>query len=597
MSLPFFMPPAVAELLAHLEPTPAAYLKAARQLDASGLRPIRAGVLSTFTAQFLAPFVQVEGARRGFALTPWFAPWGHLEEQALDPASELFAQQPDAIIVLARIEEMLPAVATSFLALSDDERHAQLATLESRLRALIEAVRRHSTARLLIANFAPPPRLAAGLADAAQIFSEAAFIQRANDALAAVCRAVPDVAVLDYARLVAEHGTRAWVDPKLFHLARLPFGVTAQIALSKLIARTLRAAFVVPAKVLALDLDHTLWGGILGEDGLGGIKLGDEYPGNVFKAFQRYLATLAARGVLLAICSKNNEADVDEVFARHGDMILRREDFAAVRINWQPKSANLRELAAKLNLGLDSFVFFDDSPFEREEVRAALPMVTVLDVPESPLDYIECVEQSGAFDRLSLSDEDRRRTALYREQSARAVAEQQAGSMEDFLRSLGLIATIGTVDADTLPRVAQLLAKTNQFNLTVRRHSAADVQAMLERGAIALWLRLADRFGDHGLVGVAIALPGENGAWRIDSFLLSCRVIGRGVETAFLSRLATLARERGATGIVGEYLPAPKNSLVAEFFPQQGFAPAGERTWHLDLTTGELKTPPHIALA
>lgn len=587
----------LVEIIADLAPTPASYLQAARRLDAAGvenMRPVRVAVLSTFTAEFLAPFLRVEGARCGLALAPWFAPWGQIEEQALDAASALYAQSPDAIVVLARIEELLHG---SFLAMSADQARAQLDALRARIDALLGALRRNSSARVLLANFAPPARLAAGFADPSLPLSETAFLQQANDTLSTACRAVPDAAVFDLARLVAEHGIDAWVDAKLFHLARLPFGVPAQIALARRLARTLRAVFVPPAKVLVLDLDNTLWGGVLGEDGVGGIKLGDEYPGNVFKAFQHYLATLASRGVLLAICSKNNAADVDEVFARHADLVLRREDFAATRINWQPKSGNLREIAAELNLGLDSFVFFDDSAFERGEVRAALPMVTVLDVPESPLGYIDCIESSGVFDRLSLSVEDRQRTALYREQSARTTAEQQAGSMEEFLQSLALVATIGFVDADTLPRVAQLLAKTNQFNLTTRRHSAADVLAMLDRGAIALWLRLADRFGDHGLVGVAIALPGEAGVWRIDSFLLSCRVIGRGVEVAFLARLAALARERGARELMGEYIFTPKNGLVADFYPQQGFAEHGAGQWCLDLTQPAVKSPPHITIA
>jgi FkbH-like protein len=564
----------MSDLFADLTPTPAAYLKAARRVDEiTGLRALRVAVLSTFTAEFLAPYLRVEGARRGLNITPWFAPWGQLEEQALDPTSALYAEQPDAIVVLARLEDQ-PAFST-------------------RLGALLDALRRHSAARLLIANFAPPARLAAGLADASLPLSEMAATQQANDALTTACRAVPDAFVFDFARLVVEHGLAAWVDAKLFHLARLPFGVRAQIALGRRLARTLRAAFIPPAKVLVLDLDHTLWGGVLGEDGVGGIALGDEYPGNVFKDFQRYLVALKGRGVLLAIASKNNAADVDEVFTRHRDLVLRREDFAAVRINWEPKSDNLRALAAELNLGLDSFVFLDDSPFEREEVRQALPMVQVLDFPSSPLGLIAAVEDSGWFDRLTLSAEDGARTELYRAQSVRQAAEQTADSREEFLASLGLVATIGAVDAETLPRVAQLLAKTNQFNLTTRRHNAADVQAMLDAGAVALWLRLADRFGDHGLVGVALALPGE--MWRIDSFLLSCRVIGRGVETALLARVCELVRARGGKELIGEYMPTAKNALVAEFYPQHGFTSAGEGTWRLALAEG-VKTPPHITL-
>ncbi len=556
-----------------LAPTPAAYLKAARAIDASqveGLRPLRIAVLATFTAEFLRPYLTVEGAARGFAFTTWFGPWGQLEEQALDDASELYAQQPDAVVILARMEDLAPAAV-------------------ERLGGVIAGLRRRTSEPLFVANFVEPLHRAAGLAGTAIEHS------RANEALAAACRAHADVHVLDLARTALEHGLNAWTDPKLFALARVAFSVTAQIAVAKRLARTIRAAFVPPAKVLALDLDNTLWGGVLGEDGLGGIALGDEYPGSVFKAWQKYLCSLKDRGVLLAIASKNNESDVLELFAKHRDMVLRREDFAAVRINWQEKSTQLTELAAELNLGLDAFVFLDDSPFEREEVRRHLPMVHVPEFPASPLGLIAAVEDSELFDRLTLSAEDRQRAGIYQQQTARVAAEKTAESSEDFLMSLQLTARIGAVDGDTLPRVAQLLGKTNQFNLTTRRHSAAEIAAMIEGGAVALWLRLADRFGDHGLVGAAIA-TGDGAEWRVDTFLLSCRVIGRGAETALLAQLAAAAQARGAGALTGEYLPTAKNALVADFYPKQGFQPCGEGRWRLDLTSHRIAPPAHIAI-
>ena len=556
-----------------LVPTPAAYLKAARTIDAGeveGLRPLRIAVLATFTAEFLRPYLTVEGAARGFAFTTWFGPWGQIEEQVLDAASALYAGQPDAVVILARLEDLAPAAA-------------------ERLGGAIAGLRERTSKPVFVANFVEPLHRAAGLA------GDAVEQSRANEALAEACRAHADVHVLDLARTALEHGLNAWTDPKLFALARIPFSVTAQIAVAKRLARTIRAAFTPSAKVLALDLDNTLWGGVLGEDGLGGIALGDEYPGSVFKAWQKYLRALKDRGVLLAIASKNNEADVMELFAKHRDMVLRREDFAAVRINWQEKSVQLGELATELNLGLDAFVFLDDSAFEREEVRQHLPTVRVIDFPSSPLGLIATVEDSELFDRLALSAEDRQRADIYRQQTVRVAAEKTASSSGEFLQSLQLTATIGAVDGETLPRVAQLLAKTNQFNLTTRRHSAAEIAAMIEGGAVALWLRLADRFGDHGLTGVAIAV-GDGAEWRVDTFLLSCRVIGRGAEMALLAQLENAVRARGAGALTGEYLATAKNGLVADFYPKQDFLPCGEGRWRLDLSTHQIAPPPHIAI-
>lgn len=578
-------------LFPELAPTPAAYLRAAGRVRAGEfpeLRPLRVAVLATVAAQVLEPFLVVEGAARGWRIEAWFGPFGQLEAQALEAASALYAQRPEAIVILARIEELAPAWAEEFL--SDPAVAEQrLEELAERWRALLGALRARTDAKILAANFAPPKHLAAGLADAALAPSQTAGVQRANDALAAACQATPDAFVFDCARLVAEHGLRAWHDARLFALARQPWSVGAQIALARGLARSLRAAFVPPAKCLVLDADDTLWGGVLGEEGPGGIALGEEFPGSVFKGFQKYLRTLKQRGVLLALASKNNEAEVLEVLERHPDGVLRREDFAAVRINWREKSANLAELAAELNLGLESLVFFDDSPFEREEVRRALPMVQVIEAPADALAYREAIEESGFFDQLVLSAEDRRRGELYQSRAAGAVAQRAAGSPEEFLASLEMVATIGAVDAESLPRVAQLLAKTNQFNLTTRRHTAAQLAAMIAEGAVALWLRLADRFGDHGLVGVALAQP-DGVRWRIDTFLLSCRVIGRGAETALLAELASRVVARGATELVGEYLPTGRNELAADFYARHGFAPA-EGCWKIDPARGRITSP------
>jgi FkbH-like protein len=569
--------------------TPASYLKAARQVQADeipDLHEVRVAVLSTVSAQLLQPYLIVEGARRGFRIHPWFAPFGQLEEQALDGNSALYTAKPDVVMVLARLEELAPALCEQIDA-DAGEKPGLMDSVIDRLRALLWGMRKRSTAALGIANFSPPIRPLAGVGDAMLPVSQAMFVQQANAALAAACREIPGTFVFDYARTVVEHGTASWQDPRLFALARQPWTVEAQIATARALARTLRAALVPPAKCLVVDADNTLWGGVIGEDGPGGIDLGDEYPGNVFKGFQKYLRTLKDRGVLLALVSKNEEADVLAVLDQHPDCVLRESDFSARRINWQEKSQNLREVAEALNLGVDALVFFDDNPFEREEVRGLLPAVTVLEAPNDPLEFIATIEDSGCFDQLIFSAEDRDRAALYRQETARTEAREAAASPEEFLAGLEMVATMGPVGAETLPRVAQLLAKTNQFNLTTRRHSASELAHMIEGGAIALWLRLADRFGDHGLVGVAIAQP-TGGDWRIDTLLLSCRVIGRGAETALLAELTASIRARGGESgeLVGEYVPSARNGQVRDFYPKHGFMPCGENRWKKSLSSG-----------
>jgi len=608
-----------AAFLEEVSPTPASYLQAARRVHAGeipGLRELRVAVLSTVSAQMLQPYLIVEGARRGFRVVPWFAPFAQLEEQVLDATSPLYAGNPEVVAVFARLEELAPALCERFGAVATEDA-ALLEVVLRRLRALLCGLRERTTAALCLANFPPPARPLAGLGDAMLARSQATMVQEANAALAAACREVPGAFVFDYARTVVEHGLAGWHDARLFALARQPWSVEAQIATAGALVRTLRAVFVAPAKCLVVDADNTLWGGVVGEDGLGGIALGDDYPGNVFKAFQKYLRTLKDRGVLLALVSKNEEADVRSVLEQHRDGVLHEGDFAVRRINWREKSVNLREVAAALNLGLEALVFFDDNPFEREEVRRLLPGVTVLEAPHEPLAFIAAIEDSSLFDQLILSAEDQQRAALYRRHAAATAASQAAASPEEFLAGLEMVATIGSVGPETLPRVAQLLAKTNQFNLTIRRHSAAQLAQMIEAGAVALWLRLADRFGDHGLVGVALARPAAgtpqpdllipqpppvrpgpssvvpNSAWIIDTFLLSCRVVGRGAETALLAQLAGCVRARGGAELTGEYVPSARNGLVADFYPRHGFGACGENRWMKRLSDATA-TPSYI---
>jgi len=577
-----------------LAPTPASYLQAARRVQAGEiphLRGLRVAFLSTVSAQMLHPFLVVEGVRWGLHLAPWFAPFGQFEEQALEARGALYAGNPEAIVVLARLEELAPAFYLHFPG-DQSQIPALLDAVNERLRGLLQGLRQRTSAALFVANFLPPENPAAGLGDAMLASSQIVAVHRANASLAAICRAVPGAYVFDYARTGAEHGWRGWHDARLQALARQPWSVAAQIAIARDLGRTLRAAFFSPSKCLVVDADDTLWGGILGEEGTGGIALGNEYPGNVFQGFQAYLRILKERGVLLALVSKNEEAEVLAVLEKHADCVLRSVDFAARRINWREKSVNLREIAAELNLGLEALVFFDDNPFEREEVRQALPAVTVLEMPADPLRYIETIENSGVFDQLTFSAEDQQRAGLYQQQLARVEASQAAATPEEFLTGLQMVATIGRVGPDTLPRVAQLLAKTNQFNLTTRRHTAGQIAEMIGAGAIALWLRLADRFGDHGLVGAAIARPAGR-AWMIDTFLLSCRVIGRGAETALLSQLAACVRSCSGDEMMGEYLPTSKNAVVADFYPQHGFTLERENLWRKKLSD-ETAAPGYI---
>jgi len=577
----------LTELLGLSKLTPASYLEAARQIQAGaldGLKALRVALLATFTADPLQPYLVVESAVRGLLVKPYLAPFNQVEQQVFDRASGLYAFRPDVIAIATRLEEIAPRLLERFLALSSQEIEEELDRIEGRVQRLLEGLRQSSLAPVLVFNYAAPAWLVAGVGDASLACSQLSVVQRVNDRLATSCTQFNNVAVFDYARLVGEYGLRRWSDPKLWYLARIPFGAEAQRDVGRALARHLRATCFPPCKCLVLDVDHTLWGGVLAEDGLQGIALGEDYPGNVFKEFQRRVLSLRDRGILLAIASKNNEAEVLEALQHHRDSLLKPEHFAAMQIHWQDKAVSLRAIASALNISTDALAFFDDSPVERAWVRSQMPEVTVIDVPESPLGFVQALEGSGAFDQLFLSPEDRQRAQWYHGDQARKRLQTAHPSLETFLEELEMTVTIGEVSGDTLPRVAQLVAKTNQFNLTTRRHTAAHLESMLDAGAVGLWIRVRDRFGDHGLVGVTMAVSQGTDQWTIDTFLLSCRVIGRRIETALLSALANAVRIRGGKTLVGEYLPTPKNAPAEAFYPIHGFEPleTSGRRWVWD---------------
>jgi FkbH-like protein len=583
------------------EPTPAAYREAARALAAdraSELRPLRVAVLSTVTAAPLAPYLIVEGARRGLRVEPWFGPYNQLEPQLLDAASALYASKPDVVVVAARLEDLLPDLFGRFASFAPGGIDAQLASVRERYDALVAAVRRHCDATVLLGNFTEPWPAPLGLAGALHDPSPSQVVERANALLAQLCARNPGVYVLDVARAALEMGLERWNDAKLASMARIPWSFPAQVALARCLARHLRALTRPACKCLVVDLDGTLWGGVLGEDGVAGVALDADYPGRVYRDFQRALLALRARGILLAIASKNDEATVREVFDGHPDMVLRWDDFAAVEIGWTDKATSLRAIARALNIGTDALAFYDDSPLERDWVRAQLPEVTVIDVPEGPLERVRALAESDAFDQLRISDEDRVRADSYRAEAERERLRARVVSLEDFWRGLDTTVRIGPLDAEHLPRAIQLMAKTNQFNLTGRRHTAAQVQVMLDAGAVALWLRARDRYGDYGVVGVAIAVPEPDAVWRVDTFLLSCRALGRQVESALLAALGQHVARVGGRTLVGEFVATGRNHAAGAFFRDHGFAPLDTtgRLWRRQLDAAALEPPSFVAL-
>jgi FkbH-like protein len=559
---------------------PADYARLAREIrnavHLEELQPIKVGFLSTYTLEFAAPFVVVEGARRGWHITPYFGRFGQFEQEIADETSGLREFEPDVVVVAMRPEDVDPDALVRYYATGGNRFASLTDELVSRLHNLVGMLRQWSQASVLVANFSAPAQLPLGVFDANVGDTLTYSTSRANGALREEISALAGAAIWDYAGLVRSCGAANWTDPRLWSLARVAVATHHQPALARHLVQTLCGVRRRPAKCLVLDLDNTLWGGVIGDDGLEGIKLGDDYPGNAYKAFQRAALSLMDRGILLAVVSKNDEEVAKQVFLEHPEMLLQWNHLAAARINWEPKSQNIRDLAVELNIGADAMVLFDDNPVERAEVQANAPEVGVVEVPTDPLRYEDALWTSGFFDQVSLSAEDRRRTEMYHAERKRQTLSKSFTSVEQFLGSLEMVAEVGEADPTTLGRITQLVNKTNQFNLTTRRHSQADLDAMARDSShLIAWLRLHDRFGDQGLVGVAI-LRHEGEAGVVDTYLMSCRVMNRHVEDALLSYVAEHAKRRGCKTLIGDYLPTKKNAMVKDFYPRFGFAANGE---------------------
>jgi FkbH-like protein len=531
-------------------------------LTGSGtLAPLGAHLRVACAQARLHPFVHVGG-------------YGQWAQDLLSPASELYAFAPDIILVPLQAAEMFPLTMTD-----PDAAPAALAAERSdglrRIGAVIEAVSRHAPGATLALNtFAIPDRSPFGILDLKVESGQRERINALNAELVALTRDRRQVVVVDQDRVEARFGKGRVRDARLWYLGSVPFSEAFLPVLAAEYMRIIRPLKGLVRKCIVLDLDNTLWGGVAGEDGFEGIKIGgNDAPGNAFRDFQLALSALRRRGILLALCSKNNPDDVWRIIDSHPHMVLRRKDFAATRVNWTDKVSNIVDIARELNLGLDSFVFIDDNPAERALVAAGLPAVLTVDLPADPAFYTETLAGLDVFESLGVTAEDKARGDMYLQAEARREFEQSvdAGGLKTHLEALDISVSIERATAFSIPRIAQLINKTNQFNMTTRRYTEAQVRTMAAAADTRVYgATVSDRFGDFGLTGVAIVRNGGD-TWVIDSFLLSCRVLGRGVEDALLAHVVSQAQNSGARRLEAHFSATPRNAPAQGFYAARGF--------------------------
>ena len=575
-----------------LFPPYAFFLKCERLLDkivTSGAwqarRTVRAALLSSSTTALLAPVLRAAAFRCGVRLETYEGLYGNYQQEILNPESGLHRFRPEFVFLALNHRD---------LALPPSGGAAMARQRCDELRALWEALRRRMSCHIVQVGFDLPP---AGAWHAL----EDALPEGRRRAIAAVNLALAEnlpagVSFVDINAVAAHAGLPLHSAPD-WHSSKQHPAPALLPWLADYLFSHCAAVLGMAAKVLVTDLDNTLWGGVIGEDLLGGIRIGPPTAeGEGFLELQRYMKELQQRGVLLAVCSKNNPADAEMPFERHDAMLLRRGDFAAFLANWDDKAANLERLARELSLGLDSFVFLDDNPLERALVRERLPQVIVPECDAGPSAILAALHRGLYFPTIALTAEDLARHGSYQANAERREFEQSEASLDGFLAGLEMTAAHGPVDAATLPRVAQLVNKTNQFNLTARRYTEEQIQAAGKtNGWWQRWFRLADRFGDHGLIGVLLVEKGRL-RWRIDVWLMSCRILGRQMEEFMFFALQAAARDEGAQELLGEYLPTAKNQLVEGLYARLGFRelPDCPGQWLFDLREQPLAAPRFI---
>jgi FkbH-like protein len=594
---------ALAELWSqHATPSKASYVVSRYEQ----LRPhlplssCRLALLRSFTVEPVVPLLRAAALVHGIDLTVQIGGFNTYAQEILAPTSQLYRFAPDVVILAVQTRDIAPDLWEGYTNLSPVEIKAAVERVVQGMRTWIRAFRAHSQAHLIVHTLEVPPFLSQGALDSQAETSQIATVQQINQELRGIASDHTGVYVLDYDALVARYGRTRWYDERKWLTMRMPIAAEYLLPLANEWLRFLHPLTGKLCKVVVTDLDNTLWGGIVGEDGRTGLQIGAEYPGAAYRALQRVLLDLYQRGIMLAVCSKNNMEDAMEVLAEHPEMLLRPQHFAALRINWNDKTQNLREIAAELNVGIDALAFVDDNPVERARVRTALPEVTVIDLPADPMEYAQAIRQAPVFERLVLSAEDRERGRYYAEQRQRVELEQSASSLEDFYHSLQQGVEIVPLTSETLVRVAQLTQKTNQFNLTTRRYNEQQLTEMAARPDWRVYtVRVKDCFGDSGLVGVAITHD-IDAVSEIDTLLLSCRVIGRTVETALLSFLIQQSQARGRKQLQGWFLPTKKNAPAKAFYPDHKFRIGAEQPegtlWTLDLRDAEIACPDWIRL-
>ena len=572
------------------------YINKAQTIDVNKFeKKIRVAVLSSFTLNGVSETLTVKCADMNIGCSVYVSGYNQYNQDILNAESELYRFAADVSFLILDTRSILGDLFYSPYSVSVTQRKDYIKKRSQEIIDLVNVFIKKSNSKIIVTNLSISTYSPYGICETKTEYGLQEMISDFNKKLTDGLWNESSAYIFDFNSFVARHGENNTFDYRQFHFGDLKISLDYIPYLVDELLGYIKPILGINRKCIAVDLDNTLWGGVVGEDGFEGIELGPNGKGNTFVEFQRRLLSLYQRGVILAINSKNNPEDALKVIREHSYMILREENFACIRINWNDKVSNMREIAEELNIGLDSIAFFDDDPVNREYMCKALPMVLTVELSNDSSSYASTLTSMNEFNVLTITDEDKKRGKMYLQQRMRRDVEKSATNLEDFLNQLNIKIKIKKADQFTIPRVAQLTLKTNQFNLTTRRYQEEDITKFSNDDSMLVGCaQVEDKFGDNGITGAFIVKKDNPKEWIIDTFLLSCRVMGRKVEDTMMWHILNEARKHGVRKIMVQYIPTQKNKPCETFLPDYGFKKDGEY-WTYD-TSNNVKVPAHINL-
>jgi len=548
------------------------YLKKSKAIRNNFEKKIRISILSSFTLNGIEEIFQVKCDEKNISCNACLGGYNQYNQEILDPHSQLYQFQPNLTFLILDTRSILDDLWHFPYSIDEKQRQNFIEKKFKEIQNLIIIFLKNSNSKLIISNFFIPTISNYGIFETKSNFGLQKMINTLNNNLQDYIQNLDSVYLFDMNGFISRHGENNVFDPKQFLFGDIKISLDFIPYLVNDLMGYVIATLGMSKRCIVLDLDNTLWGGIVGEDEFDGIKLGSDPSGKSFVEFQKYLLGLHNRGILLAINSKNNFDDAIKVIEEHPDMILKKEHFASIKINWNDKVSNIKEISDELNFGLENFVFFDDDPLNREFMKSSLPQVLTVDLPADPSKYVRTIQEMNEFNLLKITDEDNQRGVMYSQQRDRKTLEKSSDNLEDFLKNMDLKITIKKADSFTIPRISQLILKTNQFNLTTKRYSLEEIQKMSQNDHMLIGcVQVEDKFGDNGITAAFIVEKNGAKEWILDTFLLSCRVMGRQIEKSILGYIIKLAKQNNVNKIIANFIPTKKNQPIENFLPDCGF--------------------------